>query len=199
MKPGHAPQAVAGWTRNPQYLGAGLPASGSPDALCAESALDARERSTADFGAAGASQEPGCCKHQSSSRPAGGRAAGCGQPQPRDSPDAGGCSSRSATLSWPGLRMRKVAQAIVRSTWAREPKQLRGLARQRSTREPGPMSAAPAERQSTGTFSRAPRMIRPAAFSHQRDGAWAFGRVRGRVGFRLPALSHARFRARIPS
>jgi hypothetical protein len=39
--------------------------------VCAESGLDARERSTAELGAPGASQEPGCCKLESSSRAAG--------------------------------------------------------------------------------------------------------------------------------
>lgn len=47
--------------------------------LRTESALDVRERSTAEVGAAGASQELGYCKHQSISHPAAGRPAGIGQ------------------------------------------------------------------------------------------------------------------------
>jgi hypothetical protein len=50
---------------------------------CAEGALDARERSTAECGVTGASQEPGRCKHQSSSELAGGGASGIGQNRPR--------------------------------------------------------------------------------------------------------------------
>ena len=50
----------------------------------AEGAFDASERSTDELGAPGASQESGGCKHQSSSHPAGGRAAGIGQVQSRD-------------------------------------------------------------------------------------------------------------------
>jgi len=46
---------------------------------CAESGLGARERSTAELGVPAASQDPGGCKHQGSSHPAGGRAAGIGQ------------------------------------------------------------------------------------------------------------------------
>jgi len=68
--------------------------------LRADSEHNDRERSSAEFGGPGASHEPGRCKHQSSSRPAGGRAAGIGQtrsrrPRPsgqaesRESPDAG--------------------------------------------------------------------------------------------------------------
>ena len=42
------------------------------------------------------------------------RMAARGQPQPRDRPTPRGCSPPSATtLSWPRLRMRKVANAIV--------------------------------------------------------------------------------------
>jgi hypothetical protein len=46
--------------------------------LRAESAHGARERSTPISAPPGASQMPGCCKHQSSSRAASGCAAGCG-------------------------------------------------------------------------------------------------------------------------
>ena len=49
------------------------------DLLSAERAFDASERSTAELRAPGASRESGGCKHQSSSHPAGGRAAGIGQ------------------------------------------------------------------------------------------------------------------------
>ena len=42
--------------------------------LRAEGVFDASERSAAEFGAPGASQESGGCKHQSSSHPAGDRA-----------------------------------------------------------------------------------------------------------------------------
>jgi hypothetical protein len=51
-----------------------------PDApLCAEGAFDASERSAAELGAPGASQNSGGCKHQSSSHRADGRAPGIGQ------------------------------------------------------------------------------------------------------------------------
>ena len=52
--------------------------------LRAEDAFDASERSTDELGAPGASQDSGGCKHQSGSHPAGGRAAGIGQPGPGD-------------------------------------------------------------------------------------------------------------------
>ena len=55
---------------------------------CAEGAFDASERSTAELGARGASQESGGCKHQSSSHHAEGRTAGVGQFQPRDGTSA---------------------------------------------------------------------------------------------------------------
>jgi hypothetical protein len=52
-------------------------------AVCAGGAFDGSERSTAKLGSPGASQEPGGCKHQSSSHPAGGRAAGIGRSRQR--------------------------------------------------------------------------------------------------------------------
>ena len=58
----------------------------TPDLQRVESALDARGHSTAELCAAGASHELVCCEHQSSHQPAGARAAGIGQPQPRDRP-----------------------------------------------------------------------------------------------------------------
>src|SRR5207244_1317560 len=51
---------------------------------CAEGAFDASERSTAEDEAPGAARSLEGFKHQSSSHPAGGRAAGIGQPEPRD-------------------------------------------------------------------------------------------------------------------
>ena len=49
----------------------------------AERALDARVHFMAERGAAAASHAPGCCKHGSSSHPAGGRAVGIGQRESR--------------------------------------------------------------------------------------------------------------------
>jgi hypothetical protein len=60
----------------------GIPKPGPTVSQCAESAPDARERSMAECGATGASQEPRRCKHQSSSELAGGGATGIGHRQP---------------------------------------------------------------------------------------------------------------------
>jgi hypothetical protein len=49
------------------------------DAVCARNRARNRDRSTAELEASSASQVPGCCEHQSSSRGADGRAAGIGQ------------------------------------------------------------------------------------------------------------------------
>jgi len=54
---------------------ANLAPTGLSTLRCAEGAFDASERSTAELGAPGASQESGDCKHQSSSHPAGALAA----------------------------------------------------------------------------------------------------------------------------
>jgi hypothetical protein len=73
----------------------------------------ARERSTAELDPPGASQMPGCCKHQSSSRAASGRAAGCGQMGPR----ARACLHRVRPTG--DARASLVAIAPVRSVPAR--------------------------------------------------------------------------------
>jgi len=65
----------------------GIAATSGRDQLCAEGAFDASERSTGELGVIGvpgASPESGGCKHQSSSHPASGRAAGIGQRQPHE-------------------------------------------------------------------------------------------------------------------
>jgi HAD superfamily hydrolase (TIGR01509 family) len=80
-----------------------------------ESALDARERPMApEFGALGASQEPGHCKHQSGSHPAGGRAAGIGQTRQQAPAQRDGCvdRQREVTVLWlaslPAMRIEAV-------------------------------------------------------------------------------------------
>jgi len=80
----------------------------------AESSFNASERSTAELGAPGASQESGGCKHQSSSHPAGGR-----QRRPARAPD-GKCRRSASTGPLPSdvesgrQRARPLARAPVR-------------------------------------------------------------------------------------
>jgi hypothetical protein len=95
------------------------PGPANHTAQSAESALDARERWTAELGALGASQGPGCCKHQSSGHPTGGRAAGIGHNQPhtvglmpaRQRKRVSTCASRR-TCSSPESRSRDASPAL---------------------------------------------------------------------------------------
>jgi hypothetical protein len=67
----------------------------------AESALDALD---AEFGAPGASQELGCCKHQSSSHVAGGGAARIGQNRPRRACRGEPPGARNSPQAGPALK-----------------------------------------------------------------------------------------------
>ena len=168
-QPRSAP-ACAAYGREPQRrkpARAALRAHTSPSVrttppLRAESALDARERSTAKRGATGASQEPGCCKHQSSSPPAGGGAAGCGQIQPRD---RGGplfdgpwaCATSPACRANGGRRQRR-----------------RDAPRERQSRSPRerPVTSAPASsRRSSSRGSAGPAGSRRRRSRSRRDDA----------------------------
>jgi hypothetical protein len=85
---------------NPQHSEAGAALLHRSDAPCADTAHEWHDVVRAGIGAAGASQKPKGCKHQSSSGAHGNLAAAIGQPGPRPRP-----ASRwplSSTSSHPG-------------------------------------------------------------------------------------------------
>jgi hypothetical protein len=74
--------AAQGGSETCVWRGASISRPGGPHVLRGERAHETRKRFPGRLGASGATQIPGCCKHQSSSRAASGRVAAPGQQRP---------------------------------------------------------------------------------------------------------------------